>query len=143
MLISFNFILQKDESNMNINDIKKYIKDFQNIEENQRSKLLIVLVAKVDGETQNYDDYQNTSVLSEYYTLDEYENLSVSLKKLGYEVISYFNETDFIDAIINNKINRLRKKILVINSAQTGTYIGRKSLIPAFCEHFEPVKKTL
>ncbi len=127
MLISFNFILQKDESNMNINDIKKYIKDFQNIEENQRSKLLIVLVAKVDGETQNYDDYQNTSVLSEYYTLDEYENLSVSLKKLGYEVISYFNETDFIDAIINNKINRLRKKILVINSAQIGTYIGRKS----------------
>lgn len=127
MLISFNFILQKDESNMNINDIKKYIKDFQNIEENQRSKLLIVLVAKVDGETQNYDDYQNTSVLSEYYTLDEYENLSVSLKKLGYEVISYFNETDFIDAIINNKINRLRKKFLVINSAQTGTYIGRKS----------------
>lgn len=122
---------------MNINDIKKYIKDFQNIEENQRSKLLIVLVAKVDGETQNYDDYQNTSVLSEYYTLDEYENLSVSLKKLGYEVISYFNETDFIDAIINNKINRLRKKILVINSAQTGTYIGRKSLIPAFCEHFK------
>ena len=95
---------------MNINDIKKYIKDFQNIEENQRSKLLIVLVANVDGETQNYDDYQNTSVLSEYYTLDEYENLSVSLKKLGYEVISYFNETDFIDAIINNKINRLRKK---------------------------------
>ena len=127
MLISFNFILQKDESNMNINDIKKYIKDFQNIEENQRSKLLIVLVAKVDGETQNYDDYQNTSVLSEYYTLDAYENLSVSLKKLGYEVISYFNETDFIDAIINNKINRLRKKILVINSAQIGTYIGRKS----------------
>ena len=127
MLISFNFILQKYESNMNINDIKKYIKDFQNIEENKRSKLLIVLVAKVDGETQNYDDYQNTSVLSEYYTLDEYENLSVSLKKLGYEVISYFNETDFIDAIINNKINRLRKKILVINSAQIGTYIGRKS----------------
>ena len=33
MLISFNFILQKDESNMNINDIKKYIKDFQNIKE--------------------------------------------------------------------------------------------------------------
>lgn len=95
---------------MNINDIKNYIKNFQNIEENQRSKLLIVLVANVDGETQNYDDYQNTSVLSEYYTLDEYENLSVSLKKLGYEVISYFNETDFIDAIINNKINRLRKK---------------------------------
>lgn len=25
----------------------------------------------------------------------------------------------------------------MINSAQTGTYIGRKSLIPAFCEHFK------
>ena len=90
---------------MNITDIKKYIKKFQEFEESQRSELLLVLVANVDGETQNYDDYQNTSVLSEYYTLDEYENLSISLKKLGYEVISYFNETDFMNAIINNKIN--------------------------------------
>lgn len=122
---------------MNITDIKKYIKKFQEFEESQRSELLLVLVANVDGETQNYDDYQNTSVLSEYYTLDEYENLSISLKKLGYEVISYFNETDFMNAIINNKINNRGKKVLVINSAQTGTYVGRKSLIPAFCEHFK------
>lgn len=122
---------------MNTTDLKKYIKNFQELEEYQRSKLLLALVANVDGETQNYDDYQNTSVLSEYYTLDEYENLSMSLKKLGYEVVSYFNETDFMNAIITNRINNRGKKILVINSAQTGTYIGRKSLIPAFCEHFK------
>ena len=122
---------------MNITNVKEYIEKFQKFETSQRSKLLLVLVANVDGETQNYDDYQKTSVLSEYYTLDEFENLSISLKKMGYEVISYFNETDFMNAIINKSINNRGKKLLVINSAQTGTYIGRKSLIPAFCEHFK------
>ena len=41
-----------------------------------------------------------------------------------------------MDAIINQKI-KTNKKLLVINSAQTGIYIGRKSLIPAFCDHYK------
>lgn len=116
---------------------RAYIENLLKLEQKYRSELLLILVANVEGETVLCDDYNNTSVLSEYYTLDEYETLSSSYKKMGYEVLSYFNETDFISAVLQKQFDAKQKKILVINSAQTGTYIGRKSLIPAFCEHLK------
>ena len=119
--------------NQNICEI---IDVYRNLEHNYKNEILIVLVANVEGKTNDYDDYENTSVLSEYYTLDEFENISITYKKLGYEVICYFSEKDFMNAIINNKINT-DKKLLVINSAQSGTYVGRKSLIPSFCDHYK------
>ena len=117
--------------------IKQQLDRYLQFAKSHSPYLLIVIVANVEGETTDYDDYENTSVLSEYYTLTEYEAISVSLKKLGYEVVSYFNESDFMDAILHNRLQRKNKNILVINSAQKGTYIGRKSLVPAFCEHFK------
>lgn len=119
--------------NQNICEI---IDVYRNLEHNYKNEILIVLVANVEGKTNDYDDYESTSVLSEYYTLDEFENISITYKKLGYEVICYFSEKDFMNAIINNKINT-DKKLLVINSAQSGTYVGRKSLIPSFCDHYK------
>lgn len=122
---------------MSVHNFQTIINNYISIEKNYKNHILIVLVANVEGKTTINDDYENTSVLSEYYTLDEFETISITYKKLGYEVICFFNEKDFMDAILNNKIVRHNKQILVINSAQTGTYIGRKSLIPAFCEHFK------
>lgn len=122
---------------MNANAINMLINDYIALEKQHRNDLLLILVANVDGLTSEYDDYQSTSVLSEYYTLEEFETFSITYKKMGYEVLNYFSEHDFMNAVINNKIDIGAKKILVINSAQTGTYIGRKSLIPAFCEHFK------
>lgn len=123
--------------NLREQNIKELIDKYRVLEKKHRSELILVLVANVEGETIDFDDYQNTSVLAEYYTLDEFETLSATYKKLGYEVLSYFNENDFMSAILNTKIRTNGKKMFVINSAQTGTYIGRKSLIPAFCEHFK------
>ena len=113
--------------------IDRYIK----LGEGFSSKLIIILVANVNGKTSDYDDYKNSSVLSEYYTLNEFETLSTTYQKLGYEVLSFFNETDFMAAVLKKEIQTGDKEMLVINSAQTGTYTGRKSLIPAFCEHFK------
>ena len=117
--------------------IQNQIENYMKIEKKYRSDLLLVLIANVEGETLNYEDYEKNSVLSEYYTLEEYETISTTCKKLGYEVLGYFNESAFMTAIVNEKIHLNQKKILVINSAQTGTHIGRKSLIPAFCEYFK------
>lgn len=88
--------------NQNICEI---IDVYRNLEHNYKNEILIVLVANVEGKTNDYDDYESTSVLSEYYTLDEFENISITYKKLGYEVICYFSEKNFMNAIINNKIN--------------------------------------
>lgn len=117
--------------------IKNQIENYMRMEEKYRSDILLILIANVEGETLDYEDYEKTSVLSEYYTLEEYEAISTTYKKLGYEVLGYFNESTFMSAILNETIHLNQKKILVINSAQTGTFIGRKSLIPAFCEHFK------
>lgn len=117
--------------------IKKQIDNYIELTEQYNSFLTLILVANVEGKTTIFDDYRDTSVLSEYFTLEEYETLSRTYKKLGYEVLCYFSEDSFMSAILNQKLSIDHKKILVINSAQTGTYIGRKSLIPAFCEHFK------
>ena len=112
---------------------KKQIEKYIKFEEQHRNSILIVLVANVEDKTLIVDDYSSDSLLSEYYTLDEFEIISTNYKKLGYEVVCYFSEHEFINAITNNKLN-CDKNILVINTAQTGTYVGRKSLIPSFCE---------
>lgn len=115
-------------------NICQIIDDYRKIEFDNRKKILLILVANVDGKTDEYDDYESTSVLSEYYTFDEFETISRTYKNLGYEVLSYFSEKEFMHAIINKEITT-DKTILVVNSAQSGTYVGRKSLIPSFCDH--------
>lgn len=117
--------------------IKQQLDSYKVLEKNFRSDLLLVLVANVEGKTNEFDDYSNTSVLSEYYTLNEYELISGTYKKLGYELLNYFSEKEFMSAVISKKIPTSQKKIFVINSAQTGIYVGRKSLIPAFCDYFK------
>lgn len=107
------------------------------LERNYRSNLLLVLIANVEGKTNGFDDYSNTSVLSEYYTLIEYELICETYKKLGYEVLNFFSEKDFMSAVIKENTHMSRKNMFVINSAQTGIYVGRKSLIPAFCDYFK------
>ena len=52
--------------------------------------------------------------------------------------IRFFKESfsteiaDFIKAVLENKIGNL-EQLIVMNSSQKGTHIGRKSLVPAFC----------
>lgn len=117
--------------------IKQQLDSYKMFERNFRSKLLLILVANVEGKTNELDDYSNTSVLSEYYTVTEYELISETYKKLGYELLNFFSEKDFMSAVINKNIHMSHKNMFVINSAQTGIYIGRKSLIPAFCDYFK------
>ena len=82
--------------------IKAELEFYKMFEQKFRSEISLVLVANVEGKTSEYDDYSDTSVLSEYYTLDEYELISTTYKKLGYELINYFSEQEFMYAIINN-----------------------------------------
>jgi len=97
--------------------------------------LNLYLVANVRGMTQDFVDYAGTSVVSEFLTLNQYELIIESLRMLGFEVGSYFDENEFIrDCIESYSFRSTGKQALVINTAQKGTAIGRKSLIPAFCD---------
>lgn len=100
-----------------------------------RDKLQIVLVCNVDGLTVDLEDFSEDSITSEYLTLRQYNKILKSYRDEGFDVISYFDENQFIDDVNSNRIsNNIDRKLMVMNSAQKGTKVGRKSLIPAFCD---------
>ena len=94
-------------------------------------KLQLILVCNVEGLTIDNDDYNGDSITSEYLTLKQYNKILSSFRQEGFDVISYFDETEFMNDVITKKYEKVKgKELLVINSAQKGT----KSLIPAFCD---------
>lgn len=110
-------------------DITKYIKYVQTL----KNTLKIILVCNVLGKTEINVDYQEDSVLGDYYTLSSFQEIKDGIKHLGFEVYSFFNENEFIKYILDHpQINK--QDFCVISTAKTGIYPGRKSLIPAFCE---------
>jgi len=80
------------------------------------------------------DDYRDFSVLSEYLDLAEIGEIANSIISAGFSLHEFNNELDFINYVIKNKTEFDKNKYIIVNNIQTGTKIGRKSLIPAFCD---------
>lgn len=78
--------------------------------------------------------YSNSSseMNAEFLALNEFELITETYREFGFETTAYIGENEFIKHQIQesskSKIN------IVVNYAQTGHFIGRKSLIPAFCQ---------
>lgn len=93
----------------------------------------IAFITSHKEKTRNTGDYSLFSVKSEFYSEELQNKIVGTFKKIGFSVLEFFNEEDFISFAI--KLSSVeRKKLIVINSAQKGTNIGRKSLIPSFCD---------
>ncbi len=108
-------------------NFEKYI----NIARSNKTKYMICFVTNVDGKT-DIKDYPmtNDSILTEYFTEDEYNTILNAIKEIGFYVKVFFNEIEFIDYINNNKHNN----IIVFNLARNGKGLCKKALIPSFCE---------
>jgi len=114
-----------------IDKIKKMI----DLAENKKNELLIIVIGNVKGLTKVDDDYVETSIVSEYYSRQQFDDIVLTLRDNGFTVKCYFDELDFIhDYSLKLLSNLYPLEPLVINFAQKGTSIGRKSLIPAFCD---------
>lgn len=115
--------------------IKQILKEYLDIAYRHREKLQIILVCNVDGLTVDDVDYSGDSIRSEYLTLHQYNKILSSLRQEGFDVLSYFDESEFMNDVISKRCEGIgEKRLFVLNSAQKGTKIGRKSLIPAFCD---------
>lgn len=113
----------------------KFLDKYIYLANGYKPKLQLILVCNVEGLTVDKDDYNGDSITSEYLTLRQYNKILSSLRQEGFDVISYFDETEFMNDVITKKCeNGHGRELLVINSAQKGTKVGRKSLIPAFCD---------
>lgn len=92
----------------------------------------ILLLTSNEDRTDNPSDYVGYSVKSEFYSEEDELKILDSLYKIGFSVQQFFNEEDFISFVSANY--KKLQKVIVINSAQKGIKIGRKSLIPAICD---------
>lgn len=100
-----------------------------------KDNIEIFFIANVKDKTSNYSDYQTSSVTSEFLTEKNYKRIVDAMCRQGFTVHCYFDEEHFIsDCVANDYYKNSTQQIIVINSAQKGTSIGRKSLIPSFCE---------
>lgn len=114
---------------------RQFIHEMANVCNRNSDEWLIVLIGNIQKETQSYCDYDSTSVMSEYYSYNQYQEISSSIREIGFDSVSYLDEVEFIrDYICERLKNNAPKKLLVVNSAQKGISPGRKSLIPAFCD---------
>lgn len=95
----------------------------------------VLFVANVVDKTE-IKDLRKTqdSILTEYFTEDEYNQMLIAIRQNGYNVNVFFDEIDFIKYIINNSDNVSAKKYVVFNLARNGTGLCKKSLIPSFCD---------
>ena len=117
-----------------INMLNNY-KHIYHLAHDRAEELKIFLVSNIREKTDNFNDYRGTSVISEYLSLTQQELIVESLRNSGFETICFMDEMDFIQNFItNNHYEEDSKYKIVINTAQKGTAIGRKSLIPAFCD---------
>ena len=116
----------------------KMLKEYKEIYKeahNKAEQIKIFLVSNIREKTDNFSDYSGTSVVSEYLSLNQQELIVESLRNSGFETVCFIDEMDFIKNYITNNYYRNDSKYpIVINTAQKGTAIGRKSLIPAFCD---------
>lgn len=99
---------------------------------NLSKKYEIIMTTSNKQQTDNTSDYFGNSVKAEFFSDQEELLIFQTLKELGFNVKQFFNEEDFIKFITS--YCETHSKYIVLNSAQKGTKIGRKSLVPSICD---------
>lgn len=95
----------------------------------------VLFVANVVDKT-TIKDFRKTadSIITEYFTEDEYNQMLIAIRQNGYNVNVFFNEDEFIKYIINHSDSAIMPKCVVFNLARNGSGLCKKSLIPSFCD---------
>ncbi len=91
----------------------------------------IILLSNVYGKTKvSIGDKLN--IIAEFFSEEEFEYILNALKQCKYNVVCYFDENEFISDYLNASIRA--NDYLVFNLARNGYGVGKKSLIPTFCD---------
>lgn len=113
-------------------DIKKIVSLLIEKAKRASSDTTIIFLANVKDVTSNRYDYSDTSILTEFLSLEECNELLTSLQNFGFYTLAYFNSEDFIKDYFNGKF--ISSKIIIFEGTQKGIGKARDSYIPAFCD---------
>lgn len=114
---------------------RDYLDRLKNTALGIKNSLIITILCNVAEETTDYENYTGDSITSEFLTAEQLNAMVSALRSAGFETNIYIDEDQFIRDVLSNQFYRVHgKNNIVFNSAQKGTSVGRKSLIPAFCD---------
>lgn len=113
---------------------KQIITELISLTNRNKNDTLLYIVSNVKGVTKNFIDFNEHSLITEFFSENEVEEIVSSFRESGLTTEVFFDENMFIQSILSKEYQKYSKNnIIVYNSSQKGTGPGRKSLIPAFC----------
>jgi D-alanine-D-alanine ligase len=113
--------------------MKESLQKLVNKAKSDSKRFEIIFLNNVGGQTATADDYKDFSVFGEYLKETEAEEIYNSLLLMDFKVEQFNDEIEFIKYALNDCRQKM-DDIVILNMAQKGTKIGRKSLVPAFCD---------
>ena len=97
------------------------------------SEITVILVANLRDTTPVSDDYDESSIVAEFYCEEELDEVLSGLRTFGFHVIVYTDENKFFMDVLGDKLSeQCLKYFIVYNTAQNGTGPGRQTLVSAF-----------
>lgn len=113
-------------------NVKKNIELFIERAHNVLKKITVIFLANVNGVTSNHSDYSDSSILTEFLTIEEYDELLSALQEFGFYVITYFEFKEFMNDYLSNKFDN--SQIIIFEGTQKGIGKARDAFIPSFCD---------
>lgn len=108
-------------------DIEKLL----NITRASLEDLHVSVVANVKNRTQDYNDYIEHSITTEFLSIEEFEDLLSSAQEFGIYTTAYFDVRDFIIETLKKPSGGLN---VLFETTQKGIGKGKDALLPAFCD---------
>lgn len=111
--------------------LEKIIKEFEE-DFTEYNIFIIANTHNIFSETKKWN-YEHASI-DEFFSRQEFAEIASAIFNVFGFVKVFYSETEFIEFVINNTIDR--DKTIIYNLARDGVKEGKKSLIPAFCDLF-------
>jgi D-alanine-D-alanine ligase len=118
-----------------MDSIKHHINNFIQEYKYLLQGIKVILIANVINQTKHKEARSFNNVTIEFFTEEEIDEIIQGLRNNGLYVDAYFDEHCFINDVINSNIKDIHN-VLVFNLTRNGFGIGKKSLIPSFCDLF-------
>ncbi|MBP2244484.1 hypothetical protein [Paenibacillus xylanexedens] len=116
-----------------MNEIENLIKNFRSVAAQLKKEYHISLLTNTRSNTR---ELNNTLISysdnNEFFNDKEFDEVFEGIKRADFFVETFFNEIEFILEVL--KQSYFKNKRFVYNLSRNGQHIGKKSLIPSFCD---------
>lgn len=118
---------------MTTNFPHSWFKKYVDSAEISLKSLGVLIVANVKGQTSPIDDYAGDSIISEFLSVTELDNLVEYFESARIYCQVVIDEQGFINWLMNERHHFPRRHVVVYNLAQNGTGPGRLTTVASLC----------